>query len=162
MKLPRASMTTTLFVILVFAVDFGVARHLLLEGRGMARGVGLGLMPMATALAFVLYHVLRLRGRVLPFTLGFEVAGVASTAALACLMTREPLPEAASRTLGAIAAITERGMLALVPLAWLQREYKGLFELLEVAVIYTLSPLLVALAGGGAARLIGRRSARVA
>ncbi len=78
MKLPRASMATTLFVILVLAVDLGVTRDLLEHDRGNLSDYGLGFLPMATALVFGLYRLARLRALAGAFTVGFVAVGLAA------------------------------------------------------------------------------------
>ena len=79
MKLPRASMTTTLFVTLVFAVDFAVVRDLVTHDREELSLFGLSLLPMATALVFGLYRLARLRVRAGAYTVGFVAFGLAAT-----------------------------------------------------------------------------------
>jgi hypothetical protein len=152
MKLPRASMTTTLFVILVFAVDFGIARDLILHERGDLTELGLAFLPMATALVFGLYRLVRLREKSDSFTIGFVVAGLAATGVyLGALLA---IPSDSSPMGGIFAAI--HGTLAtLLPSLWADENVTATStDLLTLATIGSLPPFLVALASGFLARWI--------
>jgi hypothetical protein len=114
MKLPRASMATTMFVILVLAVDFAVARDLLTNVRDVSI-FGLGLLPMATALVFGAYRLVRLRGRSCAFTVGFLVVGLAST--VAYVTTIRLVADVAHRLEQGLDWI-EAGLMAMLPASW--------------------------------------------
>ncbi len=146
MKLPRASMTTTLFVILVFAVDFGIARDLLLNDREELTDFGLGFLPMATALVFGLYRLVRLRKRSDAFTIGFVVAGLAATFLYIGVILAIP---PGSSTMGKFFSAIHDPLATLLPSLWVDENVTATStELFALATVGSLPPFLVALAGG--------------
>jgi hypothetical protein len=157
MKLPRASMLTTLFVILVFAVDFGVARDLLTHDRGRLSDYGLGILPMATALVFGLYRLVRLGGKAGAFTVGFVAAGLAASGGY--LAAIRLVPSMNQRMSWLAQAMDDRLLAAFPPFS--QGPDLGLDELLVLGTILSIPPGLLALAGGWVARRValGRKTA---
>jgi hypothetical protein len=157
MKLPRASMTTTLFVILVFAVDFGLTRDLLTHDRGSLSTFGLGYLPMATALVFGFYRLARLRVQAGAFTVGFVAVGLAASSIhLTAIQLVPALADGMDRLFQAL----DDRLLAAFPAFW-KGDDLGLDELLVVGTILSLPPFLAALAGGWLARrfALGRETA---
>lgn len=153
MKLPRASMTTTLFVILVFAVDFGVARDLLTNVRDVS-GFGLGLLPMATVLVFGAYRLARLRTLAGTFTVGFVAVGLASTVAYVATIR---LVDAVADWLDQGLDRLEAGLMAMVPASWAELDpILGVTEWFALVLVLSLPPFLAALAGGWLARRFAR------
>ena len=150
MKLPRASMSMALFVILIFAVDFGVARDLMTHDRGSLSTYGLGFLPMATLLVFGLYRLARLRVRAGAFTGGFVAVGlVASGGYLAAIRLVPALTDVLERLSQAL----DDRLLAAFPTFW-EGDDLGLDELLVLGTILSIPPGLLALAGGWFARRI--------
>ena len=150
-------MTTTLFVILVFAVDFSVARDLLSHDRGSLSTYGLGFLPMATALVFGLYRILRLGARSDALTVGFVAVGLASAGGyLAAIRLVPALTDVMERLSQAL----DDRLLAAFPAFW-EGDDLGLDELLVLGTVLSMPPVLLALAGGWFARRIalGREAA---
>jgi hypothetical protein len=156
MKLPRASMTTTLFVILAFAVAFGVARDLLLHDRGTLSVYGLGFLPMATILVFGLYRIARLGARSGAFTVGFEVAGLAAAGSYLAVVRLVP---AFRDALNELALALDDRLLAVLPEVQ-DGNVLGLDEVLVVGTMLSIPPLLAAVAGGLLARRLARGADR--
>jgi hypothetical protein len=147
MKLPRASMTTTLFVTLVFAVDFGIARDLLTHDRGDSLTLFcLGFLPMATLLVFGLYRLLRLGREAGAFTTGFLVVGVVSVGGY--MATIEGMPAVTAR-LELLFEHLESRLAVVLPESWGEI---GLSEWIALMPMLSLPPFLLALAGGWFAR----------
>jgi hypothetical protein len=149
-------MTTTLFVILVFAVAFGVARDLLLHDRGKLSVYGLGLLPMATLLVFGLYRIARLGARTDAFTVGFDVVGALAAGSYVASIQLFP---AFLEALDDLARILDNKILAVFPEVP-DGNVLGLDEVLVVVTILSIPPLLVAIAGGLLARKLARGAAR--
>ena len=155
MKLPRASMTTTLFVILVFAVAFGVARDLLLHDRGMLSIYGVGFLPLATLLVFGLYRIARLGARTDTFTVGFSAVGlVAAGSYLASIRLIPAFRDA----LNELAEFLDGKLLTAFP-GFPDGDVLGLDEVLLVVAMLSVPPLLVAIAGGLLARKVAKGAA---
>jgi hypothetical protein len=156
MKLPRASMTTTLFVILVFAVAFGVARDFLLHDRATLSIYGLGFLPMATVLVFGLYRIVRLGARSDPFTVGFEVVGLVAAGSYLAVIRLVP---AFRDALNDLAQTLDDKLLAVLPEVG-DGDVLDLDELLVVGTMLSIPPLLVAITGGLLARRLARGADR--
>ncbi|WP_435008857.1 hypothetical protein P12x_000107 [Tundrisphaera lichenicola] len=146
MKLPRASMTTTLFVILVGALDFGVVRDLLLNDRGKLSGYGLGFLPMANALVFGAYRLLRLGERCEMFTVGFLAAGLPVSGAFLAAIGFVPTFDEALREM----IINLNASLIAISESWGQtnKVVHYAFEWLALVAFLSIPPHLVAVSGG--------------
>ncbi len=157
MKLPRASMATTLFAILVLAVDFGVARDLLSHDRGALSDFGLGFLPMATALVFGLYRLAWLRVQAGAFTVGFVVVGLAASGGYLAAVRLVP---ALNGTVGRLCHAMDDRLLAAFPGSWGFIDL-GFDEMLVLMPVLSIPPGLLALAGGLLARrfALGREAA---
>jgi hypothetical protein len=152
MKLPQASMTTTLFVTLVFAIDFGITRDLLSHDRGDLSDYGLGFLPMATALVFGLYRLVRLQGEAGAFTVGFVAVGLAASGGFLAAIRLVP---ALNGTMGRLCQAMDDRILAAFPGSWGFIDL-GFDEMLVLAAILSIPPGLLALAGGWLARRIAK------
>jgi hypothetical protein len=164
MKLPRISLVSIEFVIVVLAVNFGVMRALYdnsTEG-GWALSAFL-LLPMIDVLLIGLFR-LRRRDRRTPRAIGFLLVGFAASLAVftSCVVAPGTMFDALRAIGRPIAMGTMNGMTrylgnAAMQSAPMQLTFGIAFEVLFPMAFFCLPPLFAAISGGWLAQRISSR-----
>jgi hypothetical protein len=168
MKLPRVSLVSIEFVIVVLAVNFGVMRALYdsvpgsLTDGGWALA-GFLLLPMIDLLLIGLFR-LRRRDRRTPRAIGILIVGSAASLAVftSCVVAPETMYDALRAIGSPIARGTVNGMTrylgnAAIQSAMMQLTLGIAFEVLFPMAFFCLPPLLAALSGGWLAHRLSNR-----
>jgi hypothetical protein len=164
MKLPRVSLVSIEFVIVVLAVNFGIMRAVFdsVTVGGWALPAFL-LLPMIDALLIGLFR-LRRRDRRTPRTIGFLIVGLAGSLAVftSCLVAPGTMFEALQAIGRPIAMGTMNGMTRYLGKAAMQSTIMQLtlgiaFEVLFPMAFFCLLPLFAAFSGGWLAHRLSNR-----
>jgi hypothetical protein len=164
MKLPRVSLVSIEFVIVVLAVNFGIMRALYdsVTERGWALPAFL-LLPMIDLLLIGLFR-LRRRDRRTPRAIGFLMVGSAASLAVftSCVVAPGTMYEALQAIGRPIAMGTMNGMTRYLGDAAMQSAPMQLtlgiaFEVLFPMAFFCLPPLFAALSGGWFAHRLSNR-----
>ena len=162
MKLPRFSLSTIGFVILLLAIDFAVIRAAFRSVNVVGWTVfALFLLPMFDAVLIALYRLRRRECRTAQAT-GFLISGIAATTVVFAFGVAAP--DTALNMLGAVgrpiytASVNQLTRIfgdALMQGTGAQLTLGVTFELLLPAAFYCLPPLFVAIFGGWLAPRLG-------
>jgi hypothetical protein len=168
MKLPRVSLVSIEFVVVVLAVNFGVMRALYDSFPGSVADGGWALpafflLPMIDLLLIGLFR-LRRRERRTPRAIGFLIVGSAASLAVftSCVVTPGTMYEALRAIGRPIAMGTVNGMTrhlgnAAMQSAAMQLTIGIAFEVLFPMAFFCLPPLVAAFSGGWLAHRLSNR-----